>query len=553
MAINIPWPVRDLMSLYGLPWPDVNEDAFHEIKQPLRDFGNDLVQVSEAIETALRDLAAGNPSKTLEQLIQHCASIRKEYLDPIQRLCNDLAGWPCDATYDAITAFKVTLLGMLTAEVANDAADAIGDALTLGLATPEVLAEAALFKEALSEAVQIGEDEISSTLVRLANQCLDDFVSSIIQPFINNVAETVEGRVESYVPAFIINKATVLVSETVSIDVDVANRLHVAPEAMNTAISQLVTSVSHLLDAKTKLEGAIDDIFNTPDPSSWEVPNPSPSLRVTLKGLVKTIKEDLVNALQGLLDDVVKHFVTLLESFARALMELDEDARKQAHNAELTLQGVEAGVLAGGVTVLSAGGTWVGASEVVDPTSGIVDVPDADRVTVGAATDVAFAASVSASVTRNGVSTSAASATDDTNELSLPQAPPTVTAGSATSAAGSVEALNVKADLNSPAMTAADRGVAQVEDLHVPASHHDSHVSLGQAGSVDSSAHLHAGKSHEHHAPKADASGVNADGSIQNLQAGNGHEHHAPNTDASSVRSDTSGVQQIDVETEPSA
>ena len=206
MSIELPGWVTPILNAYGIPWPDVNEDAFHAMKQPLRTFGQDLVAVSDAIEKALGDLESGNPSHTLRALSTYCSNIRRDFLDPIQGVCDDLAGTPCDVAYDAIVTLKLTLIGLLLGEIQDDVADIVATVVTLGADAELTVAEALVVREAIREAIEYGEGEVAYKLQSAADGYVDNFVNSLVNPFIDSVEKAVEARVESYIPALVLGR-----------------------------------------------------------------------------------------------------------------------------------------------------------------------------------------------------------------------------------------------------------------------------------------------------------------------------------------------------------
>ena len=83
MALEIPSELEPFFQVYGIPWPDVDEDVFKELPGPLRNFGADLLAVGDAIESALQDLAAGNPSHTLQAIQEYIARDSVRYAEEL--------------------------------------------------------------------------------------------------------------------------------------------------------------------------------------------------------------------------------------------------------------------------------------------------------------------------------------------------------------------------------------------------------------------------------------------------------------------------------------
>ena len=506
MSFDMPGWVEPVLAAYGIPWPDVDEDAFHWVQQPLRSFGHDLVAVSDAIESAVQELEAGNPSQTLNAIGRYCGDIRRDFLDPIQTVCDDLAGQPCELAYQGVVAVKAGLVALLLYEIGSDVADVVETAITLGADSAVTFAEMLAVRKLVEIAVQEGEAEVGSLLQSLADRCLDNLTNSLINPFINSVETNVEARVDAYVPMIRLSEALAAMDESA------ARRLHLSPEAMNRSIAAIWQSSQHLLQAASTLEQKIDEIFDRPDPSAPRVSTLSQSMRRALQSVMQTVKSELVGGVETLIQHVERHFVTLLEDFASALAELDADARRLAATERIAA-GPE-------VVVLSAAASWAGASSLIDPTTDRVNVAAADQVEVGDAVSVGFAASLDAP------SDGQASVTAD---------------ASFTPQDGGVDRLDVKADLDGPGIAAVDNGVGRVEELAVKVDQAGPQLGLVQGpASSPQTLGVHHGDQGSVHATPVDA---HADAAgMQHLHVR--REDHGPNV-SSADGSSGAGVEGV--------
>jgi hypothetical protein len=439
VAIEIPWEVVELMNYYGLPWPDVDEDGFHALQAPLRNFGNDLDAIGDDISNALQDLHSVCPSRSLEAISSYFGGIRRDFLDPVKQFSNDLAGWPCDATYDAIGTLKVTVIAMLLADVGNDAADAAATVLTGGLAAPLAVAEAVAM-EAADQTLQALESEAISILEHAAQGVLENFAASLLNPFINKVESKVESQLDTYAPHLALQTATM-------IDQDFSDRtssevLRLVDSHLDQSVEQIGTSVSHLYAASSKLEAAIKEIFSHPQTGIPAIHSLSSVLRTALMDLLDTIRSEFVAAIEELAEHVAKHFITLLHDFSQALRDIDEQAAK--------LAAAEKMAAIPGVMVLSVAGVAAAASAEVLAASGLVNAEQADSVQVQLADDssVEGVEGVIASVDSTPLVTlGTAEATEGEDALKVQVQEPTVsvTVQDVTSSSG-VETLTVQTD-----------------------------------------------------------------------------------------------------------
>ncbi|MDE3207126.1 MAG: hypothetical protein KGQ66_23220 [Acidobacteriota bacterium] len=451
MSIDIPSWLQPVLDFYEIPWPDVDEDAFHDMRQPLRNFGQDLDAVGAAIDSALADLESGNPSHTLRAISTYFASVKRDFLDPVRSICDGLAGWPCDVAYDAIVAVKVAIIGLLTTEIIDDAAAVVATAVTFGLDSAVTFAEAAGVREMVAESLSIAEGDVASRILSAANTELDNFVSSLLNPFISSVSARVQGEVDAYIPRLVLQQAFAAEQSAIDAEAGAAARLHLSPSELEHCVESITTSSVHLDQATKKLDSAIEEVFSHPAPS----PSPSTAsaaLRSAVKGVVQTVEADLVGGLRSLIDHVIGHFVTLLQDYKRALDDLDQEARVAAsqHHARLGAP----------VVALSAAGLGTVVAAGVGATSGLVNSAKAQPVQVEVVTAAEDGDSIAVAVDTTVVSAGPATANDTADHIEVRVATATATAGPASATGGGVTEVRVKVDAEGPHVVAAQSGSA---------------------------------------------------------------------------------------------
>lgn len=351
MALEIPDWVEPIFDLYGIPWPDVDEDAFHELKQPLHDFGEDIQGVAVAIEDALRLLLEGNPSRSLEALLAYARSVHRDFISPVRSICLDLAGSPCDIAYELIQTAKWALIGLVTSELANDVADIAATVITFGLDSALTTAEAVALRNAVSDAMTRAEGDIVAALGGAANRVIDELASSIVNPFVNMVSGRVEGLVDTYTPRLLLAQAR-HIEEGAGAEASGARRLHLNPIDLNACITAVMRSSEHLDRAEQRLSSLIDEAFAHPAPNAPRIGGSSSVMRAALKEAVHVIRADLVTALRNLIHEIEHHFTALLDDYKRALASLDEQARE--HAAKQHAPAVGALVMTAGVAAATA-------------------------------------------------------------------------------------------------------------------------------------------------------------------------------------------------------
>jgi hypothetical protein len=396
MAIEIPPEALPFFELYGIPWPDIDEDVFKELPQPLRTFGSDVSALGEEIGTTLRELAAGNPSQTLLAITDHFAMVRRDFLDKVSDLCDELAGAPCNGAYDAIVALKLTAIGAVSAQILDTVAEAASEVATAGADTPLVVAAWLAVRETVTELIDAALQQIPSLLIQYATPTIEHFANQLVGGFISSIEHAVEGSVDPYVANLLFTDLTGAESSALLLLDDAARTLHLTPGDLERSISSILGSSAGALTAGSRLEHAAAQLFAHPAPSAPSGGGSS-ALRVLVGAAVTQVIKDLTGAADQLLRHIINEVVNLLERYMQALQSLDQQAGAQASRQHAlpgpavvvaSTVGVAAAVAAGIVATSGAAGAagggmvQVGEASLVSETAGVEVAPDPPPVAV---------------------------------------------------------------------------------------------------------------------------------------------------------------------------
>ncbi len=395
--------------------------------------------------------------------------------------------------------------------------------LTAGADSALAAAEAVAVKEAISRAIAIAENEIASAILSAANSHLDNFVSSLINPFINNAVRGLEGAVDSYAPQLLLQQAFSAERSVVAAEGQVAGRLHLSASELEACIERIYRSSEHLDVAERKLKGAIDELFSRPAPNAPYVSGLSPKMRMVLKGVVDTVKSDLLAALRTLIQEIVKHFVALLEDYKRALDDLNEQAAAIASKQHASG--------APHVALLSAAGLGSSVAAGVAATSGLINAEQAEQVQVEAVAAKDPTAAMVLDSKPPVVSTEAASATTDVEEMAHVAVRSTVTTGAVTSSTTGVESVAPKHDAAAPHMSAAGGPSGPAATV---SAHHDGGRQPTATGTASSQGASNASQLHAKHENGKQPRLGNADSSAHSVKevSGDGKARSKPAVDA---------------------
>lgn len=448
MALSLPEWLAPVLEAYEIPWPDIDEDAFHELKQPLRNFGKDLKGFASALQSALQQLESANPSSTLRALLPYFERIRADFLDPISTLSEDLAGTPCDVGYDLVVGVKVACIIALGEDVVNTIGDIVSDIATLGTDAALSTAEGLAVRQLASDTLHAAEDEAISQLAAVASGYIDRWVSDTVNPFIQNVETRLQSEINAYMPTFVLDAA--------ELEDRAAQDLRLSPSELGQCINSISESTAHLVLAAQTLDAAVIEIFSQPAPSP-RVSSLSSTFRYLVREAVRTIGEDLSSAAGELVDHVASHFVTLLEDFQSAVADVDAQARAAA-SKPLPLSGAPVAV---GVA------TAVGATATVTSISGQVDATEVEEVQVEEATAIAAAEDLILTGAAADVSiASAGGAGGGVNELRVDVQKPPVEVGVASADARPIDPMRSRVDAGGePHLQATQEKPTSVPDL----------------------------------------------------------------------------------------
>jgi hypothetical protein len=506
------------MQWYGIPWPDVNEDAFHDLKQPLRDFGDNLQAVADSIDSALGDLENMCHAQTLTAIRQHVEEIRREFIEPIRSTCDELAGTPCDLAYDAVHDVKIGELAVLGGLVANTVFDAVATVATLGLAAPEAAAELVEADMEVRVMLNAAEGAIAALLQSKAQDIIDNFVNSIVNPFVQRVEQDVERPIDAWLPNVAWEAAGLVPGGESG-----GSSLHVSAGRLEHCIAEVALSGRHLDTAAVGLKAAIESIFDEPDSQAFGLPSASSVLREVLKKTAQQVEKDFEEGVKTLVDNVVHHFITLLQDFRRILEELDAlvaDLARKEHVA--ATMPVHVTPVVGVASTVAAG---------VAVASGLVDAEEADSVRVGEAVAVGFDATTSGEVQKVAAVDAQATAVDQAiEELIPPDDAAKVMVGVANEVSQSIDQLLTKKETDLPKVNLA--GANPTGPAGVSSKVHEERPRVaGPAGSGGAGTEHLAAHHDEHNTPKVTAATAAPEG-VQPTTPGH-HEPPAPVVDSS--------------------
>ncbi|WP_329100921.1 RHS repeat-associated core domain-containing protein [Streptomyces sp. NBC_01439] len=160
MSVTVPDWADTLLDLIGVAWPNVDEDAYRDMADSLREFAEDLLDDGQLANNHVERLLSASKGESIEALNKHWNTVKTKHFKDLASAARTIAG-AMDLAADAVVAMKsaaLVQLGYLAAE-AGIALSLIpvtgGLSMLIGAgamrATQEVIKR--LIKECMEEAV----------------------------------------------------------------------------------------------------------------------------------------------------------------------------------------------------------------------------------------------------------------------------------------------------------------------------------------------------------------------------------------------------------------
>ncbi len=160
MSVTVPDWADTLLDLIGVAWPNVDEDAYRDMADSLREFAEDLLDDGQLANNHVERLLSASKGESIEALNKHWNTVKTKHFKDLASAARTIAG-AMDLAADAVVAMKSAALVQL-GYLATEAGIALslipvtgGLSMLIGAgamrATQEVIKR--LIKECMEEAV----------------------------------------------------------------------------------------------------------------------------------------------------------------------------------------------------------------------------------------------------------------------------------------------------------------------------------------------------------------------------------------------------------------
>ncbi|MCZ7416187.1 DUF6531 domain-containing protein [Streptomyces sp. WMMC897] len=158
MAVVLPSEADMVLDLIGVPWPNVDEDAYRDMADNLRDFADDVEDDAHSARQGVKRLISSGESEALTALNGHWEKVDNTHLKDLASAARIMAT-ALDGAAGIIEAQKVVAVGHLVACAATATTSAVGAFFTFGASTVIGAAAVATCRKLVKEAIQTAMDE----------------------------------------------------------------------------------------------------------------------------------------------------------------------------------------------------------------------------------------------------------------------------------------------------------------------------------------------------------------------------------------------------------
>ncbi|WP_330175257.1 YwqJ-related putative deaminase [Streptomyces sp. NBC_01498] len=190
MGYTIPEGVDTMLDVIGVGWPNVDEDAYRDMADALREFADDADDDGHAAHRHIQRLLSSGQSESLTALDAHWSKVQGKHKD-LAKAARIIAG-ALDRVADLIVARKMAAVGELADLCATVGITLAFAPLTAGLSTllagAKIAATRIAFKRILKEMAEAAVAEIVATLTEPAVAAIENVVADLaIQAALNVV------------------------------------------------------------------------------------------------------------------------------------------------------------------------------------------------------------------------------------------------------------------------------------------------------------------------------------------------------------------------------
>ncbi|KAF0648630.1 hypothetical protein K701_17725 [Streptomyces fradiae ATCC 10745 = DSM 40063] len=181
MGYTVPEGVDTMLDVVGVGWPNVDEDAYRDMAQALREFADDADDDAGVAYGHIQTLLSSGQAESLAALDNHWSKVQGKHKD-LAKAARLVAG-ALDRVADIIVARKIAAVGELADLCATVGITLALAPITAGLSTllagAKIAATRVAFKRILKEMVEAAVAEIVALLTEPAVVAIENVVADL--------------------------------------------------------------------------------------------------------------------------------------------------------------------------------------------------------------------------------------------------------------------------------------------------------------------------------------------------------------------------------------
>ncbi|WP_405639770.1 YwqJ-related putative deaminase [Streptomyces uncialis] len=195
MGYTIPEGVDTMLDVVGVGWPNIDEDAYRDMADALREFADDADDDAHIAHGHVQGLLSSGQSESLTALDKHWKKVQAKNKD-LADAARIIAG-ALDHVADIIVARKIAAVGELADLCATVGIALAAAPFTMGLtallAGGKIVATRIAFKKILKEMAEAAVAEITAILTQPAVVVLESIVTDLVIQTAMNVTGQQDG------------------------------------------------------------------------------------------------------------------------------------------------------------------------------------------------------------------------------------------------------------------------------------------------------------------------------------------------------------------------
>ena len=187
MALDPPWEVVTFLNFIGIKWPMINEDTVREVAGMIQSFAGDVQNTHQDATNQIQAMSEAYQGASYEKLVSEWESRSNTHMTELMDVCRVIVD-ALQGFADYIVVQKGVAIGELVA-----------------LAASFIAAQAAApFTFGLSEAADLGLDELGEQAINLLKQLIQQYIAGkVIEEGFKLLGPAVERALEGWVFHFV--------------------------------------------------------------------------------------------------------------------------------------------------------------------------------------------------------------------------------------------------------------------------------------------------------------------------------------------------------------